>query len=90
MWESLLDATCCRSLVIVYKNSCVLQIGFAAESSPGDGEAVSVDVNKLIQGSVYQGIMKSGARKFLTIYVRHVSSITTVASVQFFRNVCSY
>lgn len=70
MWESLSDVTCCRSLVIVYEGSCVLQIGFAAESSPGDGEAVSVDTNKLMQGSVYQGVMKSGARKFLTIYCR--------------------
>lgn len=64
MWESLSDATCCRSLVVVYESSCVLQIGFAAESSPGDGDAVSVDANKLMQGSVYQGVMKSGARKF--------------------------
>lgn len=69
MWESLSDATCCRSLVVVYESSCVLQIGFAADSSPGDGEAVSVDVNKLMQGSVYQGVMKSGARKFRTICV---------------------
>ncbi|TKY69768.1 COFACTOR ASSEMBLY OF COMPLEX C SUBUNIT B CCB4 [Spatholobus suberectus] len=65
VWESLSDATCCRSLVIVYESSCVLQIGFAAESSPGDGEAVSVDANKLMQGSVYQGVMKSGAQSYL-------------------------
>ncbi|KAK7307167.1 hypothetical protein VNO77_39990 [Canavalia gladiata] len=64
-WESLSDVTCCRSLVIVYESSCVLQIGFAAESSPGDGEAVSVDPNKLMQGSVYQGVMKSGAQSYL-------------------------
>lgn len=80
-----MDATCCRSLVIVYESSCVLQIGYAAESSLGDGEAVSVDANKLVQGSVYQGVMKSGARKFLIRYVSHVSSITTVATaVQYF------
>ncbi|XP_057448380.1 protein COFACTOR ASSEMBLY OF COMPLEX C SUBUNIT B CCB4, chloroplastic isoform X2 [Lotus japonicus] len=65
VWESLSDITCCRSLVIVYESSCVLQIGFAAESSSGDGEAVSVDINKLIQGSVYQGVMKSGAQSYL-------------------------
>jgi len=64
VWESLSDATCCRSLVVVYERSCVLQIGFAADSSSGNGEAVSVDANKLMQGSVYQGVMKSGARKF--------------------------
>ncbi|KAH1260003.1 Protein COFACTOR ASSEMBLY OF COMPLEX C SUBUNIT B CCB4, chloroplastic [Glycine max] len=65
VWESLSDATCCRSLVVVYESSCVLQIGFAAESSPGDGDAVSVDANKLMQGSVYQGVMKSGAQSYL-------------------------
>lgn len=46
----------------------MLQIGIAAESSPGDGEAVTVDTKKLLQGSVYQGVMKSGARKLLTVY----------------------
>jgi hypothetical protein len=45
----------------------VLQFGFAAESSAGNGEAVSVDADKLMQGSVYQGVMKSGTRKFLTV-----------------------
>ncbi|XP_029127432.1 protein COFACTOR ASSEMBLY OF COMPLEX C SUBUNIT B CCB4, chloroplastic isoform X3 [Cajanus cajan] len=65
VWKSLSDATCCRSLVIVYDGSCVLQIGFAAETSAGDGEAVSVDANKLMQGSVYQGVMKSGAQSYL-------------------------
>ena len=67
MWESLSDVTCCRSLVIVYEGSSILQIGVAAESSPGNGEAVGVEANKLMQGSLYQGVMKSGARKFVTI-----------------------
>lgn len=64
-WESLSDVTCCRSLVIVYESNCVLQFGFAAESSPGNGEAVSVDTDKLMQGSVYQGVMKSGTQSYL-------------------------
>ncbi|WJX56924.1 Protein COFACTOR ASSEMBLY OF COMPLEX C SUBUNIT B ccb4, chloroplastic [Trifolium repens] len=64
-WESLSDVTCCRSLVIVYESSCVLQFGFAAESSAGNGEAVSVDADKLMQGSVYQGVMKSGTQSYL-------------------------
>ncbi|KAL2349340.1 hypothetical protein Fmac_003340 [Flemingia macrophylla] len=64
-WKSLSDATCCRSLVIVYDSSCILQIGFAAESSSEDGQAASVDTNKLTQGSVYQGVMKSGAQSYL-------------------------
>ncbi|KAJ7953707.1 Protein COFACTOR ASSEMBLY OF COMPLEX C SUBUNIT B CCB4 chloroplastic [Quillaja saponaria] len=65
VWESLSDVTCCRSLVIVYDSTCILQIGFASESSTFDGEAVSVDAKKLMQGSLYQGIMKSGAQSYL-------------------------
>lgn len=85
MWESLSDVTCCRSLVSVYESSCVLQIGFAAESSPGDGEAVSVDANKLMQGSLYQGVMKSGARKFVTINcLPCIIYCTSATSVQYF------
>lgn len=65
IWESLLDVTCCRSLIIVYDGGCILQIGFAAESSSIHGEAVSVDANKLMQGSLCQGLMKSAARECL-------------------------
>lgn len=67
VWESLSDVTCCRSLVIVYDGRCVLQIGFAAASSSEIGEAVDVDANKLMQGSLYQSLVKSGARKFITV-----------------------
>lgn len=65
IWESLSDVTCCRSLVVVYNSSCILQIGFAAESSKSNGKAASVDAVKLMQGSICQGVMKSGARKYL-------------------------
>ncbi|XP_061990207.1 protein COFACTOR ASSEMBLY OF COMPLEX C SUBUNIT B CCB4, chloroplastic isoform X1 [Rosa rugosa] len=64
-WESLSNATCCRSLVIVYGGRNILQIGFAAASSNGDGEAVAVDADKLIQGSLYRGVMKSGVQSYL-------------------------
>uniref|UniRef100_A0A2N9EBZ6 Protein COFACTOR ASSEMBLY OF COMPLEX C SUBUNIT B CCB4, chloroplastic n=1 Tax=Fagus sylvatica TaxID=28930 RepID=A0A2N9EBZ6_FAGSY len=64
VWESLSDVTCCRSLIIVYDSQCILQIGFAAKSSIGD-EAVAVDANKLMQGSLYQGVIKSGAQSYL-------------------------
>nr|XP_048318272.1 protein COFACTOR ASSEMBLY OF COMPLEX C SUBUNIT B CCB4, chloroplastic isoform X2 [Ziziphus jujuba var. spinosa] len=65
IWESLSDVTCCRSLVVVYDRSCILQIGFAAESSEIEGEAVSVDAITLMQGSLYQGVMKSGVQNYL-------------------------
>ena len=65
VWESLSVVTCCRSLVILYDRNCILQIGMAAESSVDDGEAMAVDATKLMQGSLYQGVIKSGARKQL-------------------------
>ncbi|CBI32065.3 hypothetical protein VitviT2T_000831 [Vitis vinifera] len=65
VWESLSVVTCCRSLVILYDSICILQIGMAAESSAGDGEAMAVDATKLMQGSLYQGVMKSGAQSYL-------------------------
>ncbi|KAL5826582.1 hypothetical protein ACOSQ3_018426 [Xanthoceras sorbifolium] len=63
-WESLSAVTCCRSLVVIYDSICILQIGMAAESR-NDGEAVTVDASKLMQGSVYQGVMRSGAQSYL-------------------------
>lgn len=63
VWESLSEVTCCRSLIVVYDSRCVLQIGFAAKSSIVDGESVAVDADKLMQGSLCQGVIKSGARK---------------------------
>lgn len=62
-WESLSTVTCCRSLVIVYDGICVLQIGYASTSSSNDGEPMVVDASKLMQGSMYQGVLKSGSRK---------------------------
>ncbi|VFQ63119.1 unnamed protein product [Cuscuta campestris] len=60
-WDSLSNVTCCRSLVIVYHNKCILQKGvFPASSSNG---AVHVNTEKLIQGSLYQDVTKSGSRK---------------------------
>ena len=55
--------TCCRSLVVVYDGMCIFQVGFAAESAEGDGEAEHVEASKLMQGSLYKGILKSQARE---------------------------
>ncbi|CAO2829102.1 unnamed protein product [Amaranthus hypochondriacus] len=63
-WESLSAVTCCRSMVIIYEDSCICQMGVAAESSIG-GEAETVDATKLIQGTLYNGIMKSNAQSYL-------------------------
>ncbi|XP_031124561.1 protein COFACTOR ASSEMBLY OF COMPLEX C SUBUNIT B CCB4, chloroplastic isoform X1 [Ipomoea triloba] len=62
-WDSLSNATRCRSLVIVYDSKCILQIGVAAVSSSDD--AVLVDANKLMQGSLYQDATKSGSQRYL-------------------------
>ncbi|KAI3730946.1 hypothetical protein L1987_62127 [Smallanthus sonchifolius] len=65
-WESLSTVTCCRSLVIVYDGICVLQIGYASASSSYEGEVpMVVDPSKLMQGSIYQGVVKSGSQSYL-------------------------
>lgn len=64
-WESLKAATCCESLVIVYNGICLIQIGMVAKS-PQDNKSVIVNTEKLMQGSVYQGVMKSKSRKCST------------------------
>ncbi|XP_076900530.1 protein COFACTOR ASSEMBLY OF COMPLEX C SUBUNIT B CCB4, chloroplastic-like [Bidens hawaiensis] len=61
-WDSLSSVTCCRSLVIVYDAICVIQIGYA---SSNEGEEGVVDSNKLMQGSIYQGVVKSGSQSYL-------------------------
>ncbi|KAK9116993.1 hypothetical protein Sjap_015940 [Stephania japonica] len=65
MWEFLLEATCCRSLVIIYNGACLLQIGVAAESSTDAGNAMVVDAAKVMNGTLYQGVKKSGAQNYL-------------------------
>ncbi|KAJ4745744.1 cofactor assembly of complex C [Rhynchospora pubera] len=64
-WESLSSATRCKSLVVVYGNDCLLQIGAAAESPEGDGGIVAVDVNKLTQGSLCRSCMQSSKQSYL-------------------------
>ncbi|XP_039012651.1 protein COFACTOR ASSEMBLY OF COMPLEX C SUBUNIT B CCB4, chloroplastic isoform X1 [Hibiscus syriacus] len=63
-WESLSTVTCCRSLVIVYDFQCIAQIGVAAKSL-NDNEPITVDAAKLMQGSLCQGVLKSGAQSYL-------------------------
>ncbi|GFY88378.1 cofactor assembly of complex C [Actinidia rufa] len=65
VWESLSAATCCRSLVIVYDSKIVLQTGFAAASSANNREAMPVDVDNLMGGSLYQSVLKSGSQSYL-------------------------
>ncbi|KAF5208335.1 Cofactor assembly of complex c subunit b like [Thalictrum thalictroides] len=65
VWESLSAVTCSRSLVVVYQSSCILQIGIAAECSTNVEDAMVVDATKLIQGSLYQGVMRSGTQSYL-------------------------
>lgn len=66
-WESLSTATCCKSLVVVFGNDWLLQIGAAAKSSEGDDSAAAVDINKLTQGSLYKSCMQSSKRMELQI-----------------------
>nr|TKW07320.1 hypothetical protein SEVIR_7G297800v2 [Setaria viridis] len=64
-WDSLTTATCCKSLVVVYGGNCILQIGVAA-GSPEDGNALTVDTQKFIQGSLYKSAMESKKRTNIT------------------------
>ncbi|CAA0834731.1 cofactor assembly of complex C [Striga hermonthica] len=64
-WESLSNATCCRSLVIVYDGICILQIGYADVSDSSGGDPVVVDAGKLMRGSLYNGVVKSGSQSYL-------------------------
>ncbi|PAN40462.1 hypothetical protein PAHAL_7G317300 [Panicum hallii] len=63
-WDSLTTATCCKSLVVVYGGNCILQIGVAA-GSPEDGNAITVDTQKFIQGSLYKSAMESKKQSYL-------------------------
>ncbi|CAM8956182.1 unnamed protein product [Rhodiola kirilowii] len=65
VWDSLSVVTCCRSLVIVYNESCVLQMGIAAECTTERGKAVEVDANKLMEGSLYRTCIKSQTQSYL-------------------------
>ncbi|MCL7041372.1 hypothetical protein MKW94_001497 [Papaver nudicaule] len=65
LWDSLSAVTCCRSLVVVYEGSCLLQTGVAAESAFDEGLAVSVDATALMEGSLYKGAMRSGTQSYL-------------------------
>ncbi|KAL7167569.1 hypothetical protein ACSBR2_038099 [Camellia fascicularis] len=60
-WEYLSVATICRSSVIVYDGEFIFQIEFVAASPASDREAVPVDANNLMQGSLYQSVLKSGS-----------------------------
>ncbi|KAG9131418.1 hypothetical protein Leryth_021092 [Lithospermum erythrorhizon] len=77
-WDSLSTVTCCRSLVVVYDGRCVFQIGVAALSSSNKADAMSVDTTKLVQGSLYQGVITSSSRKIL-----HRRSILLIYSILF-------
>jgi len=48
----------------VYGGNCVLQIGVAA-GSPEDGNALNVDAQKFIQGSLYKSAMESKKREYI-------------------------
>ncbi|KAL5216898.1 hypothetical protein ABZP36_008299 [Zizania latifolia] len=63
-WDSLTSTTCCKSLVVVYGGVCVLQIGVAA-CSPEDGNAVTVDAQRFMQGSLHKNAMESKKQSFL-------------------------
>ncbi|KAF3529497.1 hypothetical protein DY000_02041159 [Brassica cretica] len=77
-WESIKVATCCKSLVIVYNGICLLQIGMAAKS-PDANKAVLVNTDKLMTGSVYQGVFNSKAQKINNDFVLSESYLANLS-----------
>ncbi|KAG8066477.1 hypothetical protein GUJ93_ZPchr0004g38561 [Zizania palustris] len=70
-WDSLTTATCCKSLVVVYGGNCVLQIGVAAGSAE-DGNAVTVDEQKFMQGYLYRNASESKKRECLLLLGKNI------------------
>ncbi|XP_042056044.1 protein COFACTOR ASSEMBLY OF COMPLEX C SUBUNIT B CCB4, chloroplastic-like [Salvia splendens] len=50
---------------VSFCQSCILQIGFADVLQPNGDEPIGVDADKLIQGSLYKGLMRSGSQSYL-------------------------
>lgn len=59
-WESLKSTSRSRAVVLVHKDSCLLQAGVAAEL---DGKPVAVDAAKLMRGSLCKEVAASGKRE---------------------------
>ena len=91
VWESLSATTCCRSIVVMHGGYCLLQIGIAAESLTEVGQAVAVDVHKLIQTAVYRSVIESRKRRYHTnILLRLICfelDRTILISFSFFLNI---
>ncbi|KAJ7542674.1 hypothetical protein O6H91_09G006300 [Diphasiastrum complanatum] len=64
-WEALSKGSRSRALVVVYHGMCILQAGIAAESSDFKGQAVKVDVIKLLKGSLSENVRASGKQSYL-------------------------
>lgn len=58
----------------MYGGNCVLQIGVAA-GSPEDGNAVMVDAQKFMQGSLYRSAMESKKRECLLLLIKFFFSV---------------
>jgi hypothetical protein len=69
-------------LVVVYGVNCVLQIGVAA-GSPEDGNALTVDVQKFIQGSLYTNAMESKKREYFLLFGRYLHLFSQSSPYQY-------
>lgn len=49
----------------MHGGNCLLQVGVAAEPSTENGGVSTVDVPRLIQGSLYRTVLKSGKQNYL-------------------------
>ncbi|KAL2653180.1 hypothetical protein R1flu_021308 [Riccia fluitans] len=63
-WESLENATRTRSMIVVYRNRCILQAGLAAEREDQGGPEF-VDASRVLQGSLYKTLKESKKQSYL-------------------------
>ncbi|BBM99125.1 hypothetical protein MPTK1_1g18930 [Marchantia polymorpha subsp. ruderalis] len=63
-WDSLEKATTATTMVVLYRNSCILQAGLAAESRD-QGVPEIVDVDGVLKGSLYKAVKDSKKQNYL-------------------------
>jgi hypothetical protein len=65
VWEALSSTTRSQALVVVYGDACALQAGMAAESGDASGDAQTIDVHQLLNGSLCRQARETDTQNYL-------------------------
>ncbi|CAM6029644.1 unnamed protein product [Sphagnum balticum] len=65
VWEALSSTTRSQALVVVYGDACALQAGMAAESGDASGDAQTIDVHQLLNGSLCRQARETETQNYL-------------------------